>query len=82
MTPQSPLSKHLGTSHGSPSRSSTIQNPLQNPLLESPSAAPPHFPESHGQSEISSLSKVILVLGKAKSHRVPNLGWRGAELPG
>ena len=27
--------------------------------------------------EISSLSKVILVLGKARSCRVPNLGFRG-----
>ena len=45
---------------------------------QSPSAAPSYFPESHWQSEISSLSKVILVLGKARSHRAPNLGCRGA----
>ena len=45
------------------------------------SAAPWYFPESHWQSEISSLSKVILVLGKARSRRVPNLGYRGAESP-
>ena len=48
----------------------------QNPLLESPSAAPWYFPESHWLSEISSFSKVILVLGKARSHRAPNLGCR------
>ena len=33
-------------------------------------------------SEISSLSNVILVLGKARSCRVPNLGCRRAESPG
>ena len=32
-------------------------------------------------SEIFSLPKVILVLGKARSHMVPNLGYRGAESP-
>ena len=47
-----------------------------------PSAAPLYFPEPLRQSEISSLSKVILVLGKARSHRVPNLGYRDAESPG
>ena len=47
-----------------------------------PSAALLYFPESHQQSEISSLSKVILVPGKARSHRVPNLGCRGVESPG
>ena len=63
----SPLqSRHVGTSHSSPSFPSTVENTLQNPLLESPSTAPSHFPESHQHSEISSLSKVILVLGKAK----------------
>ena len=46
---------------------------------QSPSAAQSYFPESHQWSEISSLSKVILVWGKARSHRVPNLGGRGAE---
>ena len=46
------------------------------------SAALLYFPESHQWSEISLLSKVILVLGKARSHRVPNLGCRGAESPG
>ena len=48
-TPQCPSSRHLGISHNSP---------------QSPSAAPSYFPESHQKSEISSLSKVILVLGK------------------
>ena len=49
---------------------------------QSPSAVPSHFPESHRQSEITSLSKLILVLGKARSRRAPNLGCRGAESPG
>ena len=46
------------------------------------SAASLYFPESHRWSEISSLSKVILVWEKARSHRVTNLGYRGAESPG
>ena len=50
--------------------------------FQSPSAASSYFPESHWQSEISSLSKVILVLGKARSHRATNLGCMGAESPG
>ena len=41
------------------------------------SAARLNFPESHWQSEISSLSKVILVWGKARSPSTPNLGCRG-----
>ena len=41
-----------------------------------------YFPESHWHSEISSLSKVTLVLEKARSCRAPNLGCRGAESPG
>ena len=44
---------------------------------QSPSAAQLYFPASHRWSEISSFSKVILVLGKARSHRVPNLGCCG-----
>ena len=48
---------------------------------QSPPAAPSYFP-AHQRSKISSFSKVILVLGKAKSHRVPNLCRRGAESPG
>ena len=46
---------------------------------QSPSDAPSYFPESHQWSEISSLSKVVLVLGKARSCRAPNLGCSGAE---
>ena len=46
-----------------------------------PSAAPSYFPESYWWSKISSLSKVILILGKAKSRRAPNLGYRGVESP-
>ena len=42
-----------------------------------PSAAPLNFPESYQWLEISSLPKMILVLGKARSHWVPNLGCRG-----
>ena len=49
---------------------------------QSPSAALSYFPESHQQSEISSLSKVILVSVKARSHKVTNLGCSGAESPG
>ena len=49
---------------------------------QSPSPAPSYFPESHQRSEISFLSKVSLVLGKARSHRAPNLGCRGDESPG
>ena len=71
--PQSLSKQAPWDSHTSSSISSTIQNILQNPLLESPSAALWYFPESHWWSKISSLSKVILVLGKARSCRVPNL---------
>ena len=78
----SPLqSRHLGTSHSSPCISSTVQNILQNPLLESPSATLSVFPEFYLWSEIS-FSKVILFWGKARSCKVPNLGCRGAESPG
>ena len=41
------------------------------------SVTPSYFPESHWWYEISSLLKVMLVLGKARSYRVPNLGCRG-----
>ena len=51
-------------------------------VLPMPSATMLYFPESHWWSEISSLSKVILVLGKARSLRAPNLGCREAESPG
>ena len=49
---------------------------------QSPSAAPLYFPESHQQSGISSLWKVILVLEEARSRRAPNLGCRETESPG
>ena len=51
-------------------------------FFQSPSAAPSYFPESHQWSEISSLSKVILVLGKARSHETPDMGCREAESAG
>ena len=41
-----------------------------------PSAAPSYFPESHQQSEIASLSKVVLILGKVRSCRTLNLDCR------
>ena len=47
-----------------------------------PSAIPSYLPESHRWSEISALSKVILVVGKARRRRVPHLGCRAAESPG
>ena len=40
------------------------------------------FPKSHPWSEVSSLSKVILVLGKARSNRAPNLSCSRAKSPG
>ena len=49
---------------------------------QSPSPALLYVPESHQLSEIASLSEVILVLGKARGRRAPNLGCRGAESPG
>ena len=49
---------------------------------QSPSASLLYFPKSHRWSETSPLSKVTLVLGKARSHRAPNLGCRRAESPG
>ena len=55
---------------------------LQNSLLESLSATPLYFPESYWRSEISFLSKVILVLGKNRNRRMPNWGYREAESPG
>ena len=51
-------------------------------ISQLPSAALLYFSECRRWYEISSLSKVILVLGKAKSHKAPNLGCRGAESPG
>ena len=72
-------SRHLGITHSSPIISFSVQNTLQNPLLELPSAAPLYFLESHWWSEISSLSKVILVWGKARTCRAWNLSFSGAE---
>ena len=46
-----------------------------------PLAALLYFPESHWRSEISFLPKVILVLGKARRCRAPNMSCRGAESP-
>ena len=63
----------------------TPQSPKSRRLTQfsqSPSAAPSYFPEFHWWSEISFFSKVILVLKKARSRRVPNLGCRGTESPG
>ena len=50
--------------------------------FHTPSAAPLYFPVSHRRAAVSSLSKVILVLGKAINCRAKNLGCRGAESPG
>ena len=72
---------YIGQWHISPLQSS--QSPWDLTLFSQfPSAAPSYFLDSHRWSEIFSLSKVILVLGKARSHRVPNPGFRGAEPPG
>ena len=49
---------------------------------QTPWAAPLYFLEFHWWSEIFPLSKVILVLGKARSFRAWNLGCSGAKLPG
>ena len=59
-------SRHLGTSYSSPS---CPQLPCRIFL-------------NLFDSLKSSLSKVILALGKARSHRLPNLGCRGAKSPG
>ena len=64
----SPLqNRRLGTSHSSPSHH-------QLPLYI--------FLNFTWWYEISSLSKVILVLEKARNHRAQNLGYRGVESPG
>ena len=63
----SPLqSGHLGTSHSSPI-SHQLHHRIFLNLID---------------SETSSLSKVTLVFGKARSHKVPNLGYKGVESPG
>ena len=59
-------SKHLETSHNSP-------NHRQLPC---------HIFLNLIDSQISSLSKVILILGKARSCRAPSLSYREAESPG
>ena len=63
----------------SPSKQ-TLWNLIQ--FFQLPSADPSYFSESQWWSEIPSLSKMILVLGKARSRRAPNLGCREAESPG
>ena len=64
-------------------KSSSKQEPWDlTQFSQSPSASLLYFPESHQWSEVSSLSKVILVLGKVRSHRAPNLGSNRAESPG
>ena len=68
----SPLqSRPTGTSNSSPGVTCTVQNTLQNPLMEAPSASPSYFPEYCGWSSISFLSEMILVWEKARSHRAP-----------
>ena len=68
-------------------RTMTAQSPsnraprVLTQFSRSPSTAQLNFSESHQQSEICSLSKVILVLGKARSLRVPNPDYRGTESP-
>ena len=65
----------------------TLQSPSKQApwdlrqFSQSPSALPSYFPEFHRWSEISSHSKVILVLGKARGRSEPNLSCRGAESP-
>ena len=71
---------YIGQSRLSPLESKACWDLI--PFSQLPSAALTYFPESHLQPEISSLSKEILVLGKARSGRTPNLGCRGPESPG
>ena len=47
-----------------------------------PSTDLSYFPESHLWFETSSLSKVTWVLGKARSHKLPNLGSKGIKSAG
>ena len=69
-------------------RSMTPQSPSKQApwdltqFSQLPPAALLYFPESYPYSEISSLSKVILVWGKTRSCRAPTLGCGGAESPG
>ena len=61
-------SRQLGTSHSSPNHHQLPGSIFLNLFRK--------------QSEISCLSRLILVLGKARSHRAPNLGCTWAESPG
>ena len=64
----SPLqSRHLGTSHSSPNRHQLLHRIFLN-LLEGLKSLP--------------FQRWFLVLGKARSHRAPNLRCSGAESPG
>ena len=69
-------------------RTMTPQSPSQQApwdltqFSQSPSVVLWYFTESHHWSEIPPLSKVILILGKARSCSMPNLGCRVAESPG
>ena len=58
------------------------QAPQDLTQFSSLSAALSYFPESHQWCEIFYLSKVILVLGKARSHETPDMGCREAESAG
>ena len=73
-------SLYIGQWHHSSLQSRLLGDLTQFSLL--PSATPLYFPEPHRWSDISSLSKVILVLVKARSHSVPNVGCRGTESHG
>ena len=66
----SPLqSRHLGTSHSSPN-CPQLPHPIFLNLINGLKSLPSNF------------GKVILVLGKARSRRTPNLGCRRVESPG
>ena len=66
---------YIGQWHLSPLHSGHLGNSDRSPSHHQ--LPPSCFPESHRWSEIFSLSKVILVLEKARSCRAPNLGFRG-----
>ena len=71
---------YIGQWHLSPLQSRHLGTFTQFSQL--PSVASSYFPEYHRWSEISCLLKMILVLGKARSCQVPNLGCSRAESPG
>ena len=59
-------------------------SPLQSRHLGTSPSSPncnqlPHRIFLNLINSLKSLSEVILVLGKGRSHRAPNLGWSGAE---